>query len=175
MFLVALGTVLLVVNPARGSFGFLVTPAGLTFGILAAVASAYYSLAGRQLVAQRGPWPVTTWGFAVGGLVTLPFGAVSLASYSLPNSTALWLELLGLVGFIVVFGTLLAYGLYLSGLRYLPATEAGAATSMEPIVAGVASYLLLGVALTPLQYTGAALLLLAVGLLGLRRYREHNP
>jgi drug/metabolite transporter (DMT)-like permease len=174
LVLAAAGTVLLVANPGSGSFGILVTPAGLLFGILSAVAGTYYSIAGRRLAQQHGSWPITTWGFAVGGLVTLPFGAVSLVSYSFPSSVLPWLELAGLIGFIVVFGTLLGYGLYLVGLRHLPATEVGAAASLEPIVAAVATYFLLGVKLTALQYVGGALIVLAVGILGLRRYRDRD-
>jgi drug/metabolite transporter (DMT)-like permease len=167
--LAGFGTVLLVVHANVGSLGILVTPGGLVFGILSAVAGAYYSLAGRSLVRQHGPWTVTTWGFLVGGLVALPFGAASFGTYSPPTSLSGQLELAGLVGFIVVFGTLLGYGLYLFGLRHLPATEAGIASSFEPISSAVATYAFLGVVLTGLQYVGGAFIVLAVALLGLRR------
>ncbi len=175
LVLAGVGTLLLVANPAPHSFGVLVTPGGLIFGLLSAVAGAYYSIAGRRLVQTSGPWPMTTWGFVIGGTATLPFGALSLATYSFPGTPWAGLELVGLVGVVVVLGTVLGYGFYLTGLRHLPATEVGAAASIEPIVAGGATYLFLGVALTLLQYAGGAAILVAVGLLGLRRYRRRGP
>ncbi len=173
--LAAVGTLLLVAGPSTTSFGIRVTPGGLLFGLLSAVAGAYYSLAGGPLAQRHGPWPVTAWGFLLGGAVTLPFGAAALAQYRLPAGTGPIAEVSGLVGFVVVFGTLLGYGLYLYGLGHLPATEAGVAASVEPISAGVATYLFLGVTLTVAQYAGGALILVAVALLGARKARGGGP
>ena len=165
------GTLLLVANPTGRSLGILVTPLGLLFGVLSAVAGAYYSLAGRDLVQRHGSWAITGWGFLIGGIVTVPFGAAALVHYPFPTTVPAVLGVSGLVAFIVLFGTLLGYGLYLLALRHLPATEVGVAASVEPISAGAATYLFLGVALTGLQYVGGALILLAVALLGFRRVR----
>ena len=173
--LAGLGMFLLVANPTGASLGILVTPLGLLFGLLSAVAGAYYSLAGRALVQRHGSWAITGWGFLLGGAVTLPFGAATLLPYRLPSTLLASSGLVELVAFIVVFGTLLGYGLYLYGLRHLPATEVGVAASLEPIAAGVATYVLLGVALTGLQYAGGALILVAVALLGFRRVRPASP
>ncbi|HYB77826.1 MAG TPA: hypothetical protein VEE83_03990, partial [Thermoplasmata archaeon] len=46
------------------------------------------------------------------------------------------------------------------------ATEGGVAASFEPIVAAAAGFSILGVALTPLQYVGGALIVVAVVMLG---------
>ena len=166
------GTLLLVTHPTGSSLGILVTPLGLLFGILCAVTGAYYSLAGRRLVQRHGSWAITGWGFVLGGLVTAPFGAASFLTYSFPRAVSVALGVFGLVAFIVIFGTLLGYGLYLFALRHLPATEVGVAASVEPISAGVATYVFLGVTLSGLQYAGGALILVAVVLLGFRRVRD---
>lgn len=163
------GTVLLVANTGAGSLGILITPIGALFGLLSAASGAYYSIAGGRLVKVHGTWPLTAWGFLVGGLVTLPAGAYAFATYSFPASLASWAEMVGLVAFVIVFGTLLGYGLYLFGLRHLPATEVGVAASVEPISAGVATHVFLGVTLSFVQYIGGALIVVAVALLGLRR------
>lgn len=170
-----LGTLLLVANPGAGSFGVLLTPLGVVFGLLSAVSGAYYSIAGGRLVKQYGTWPLTAWGFLVGGIVTLPFGLVDFVGYSFPTALGPAAGLVGLVAYIVVGGTLLGYGLYLFALRHLLATEAGVAASAEPIVAGAATYLFLGVVLSPTQYLGGALIVVAVGLLGLRRPSRKAP
>jgi len=161
------GTVLLVAGVNARSLGVVVTPLGLVFGLGAAVAGAYYSLAGARLVHEHGPWSVSSWGFLVGGVVTLPFGAASFIGYAPPSGVAPWVELVGLLVVIVLIGTVVAYGLYLYGLRYLPATEVGVVSSLEPIASAVATYAFLGVVLTGVQYAGGALIVLAVALLGL--------
>ncbi len=163
------GTVLLVANTGAGSLGILFTPVGALFGLLSAASGAYYSVAGGRLVKVYGTWPLTAWAFLIGGLVTLPAGAYAFATYSFPASLASVADLVGLVAFVIVFGTLLGYGLYLFGLRHLPATEVGVAASAEPISAGVATHVFLGVTLSFAQYLGGALIVVAVALLGLRR------
>jgi drug/metabolite transporter (DMT)-like permease len=75
------------------------------------------------------------------------------------------LEVCALVAFVILFGTILGYGLYLSGLVGLSATQAGVSASIEPIAASAAAYAFLGVSLSPLQYLGGALILVAVVLL----------
>jgi drug/metabolite transporter (DMT)-like permease len=78
-------------------------------------------------------------------------------------------EVLFLIGFVTVFGTLLAFSLYISGLEHLSATETGIASSSEPIMSAVASYIFLGLVLTSTQYVGGALIILAVILVATRR------
>jgi drug/metabolite transporter (DMT)-like permease len=108
----------------------------------------------------------------IGAVATLPFGVESFLSYQLPSTWSGSIVVAGLVVFVIVFGTILAYGLYLAGLRKLSATEIGLASSSEPIVASAAAYLLLGVILTGAQYLGGALIILAVVLLASRNVGE---
>jgi drug/metabolite transporter (DMT)-like permease len=165
LLLAATGTLLLVVG---STFNILVTPIGLATGLAAAVAAAYYTLGSRHYVRTLGSWWITCWGFAIGGLATLPFGLGSLSDYSWPSSVTNLVELSFLVGFVIVFGTILAFGLYVSGLQYLSATETGIASSAEPIMSAIAAYVLLGVVLTPTQYFGGALMISAVMLVATR-------
>jgi drug/metabolite transporter (DMT)-like permease len=169
LLLAMVGTLFLVGGLPGPNFRILVTPAGVLFGLLAAVSGAYYTLASRPLVRAHGSWWVTTWGFTIGALATLPFGVESFVSYHLPLTWYGLTAVAGLVAFVIVFGTILAYGLYLAGLRRLSATEIGLASSSEPIVASGAAYLLLGVILTAVQYLGGAMIILAVVLLASRK------
>ena len=166
MILAGIGTVLLI-----GGFTLqvLVTPLGLLFGLLAALGGAYYTLGSARFVRDRGSWWITTWGFLIGGLLTLPLGTASLLNYSFPTTTSGTAMVLFLIGFVIVVGTMLAFGLYLSGLQRLSATEIGIASSAEPIVSAGAAYALLGIVLTAPQYAGGALVLVAVLLLASRR------
>jgi drug/metabolite transporter (DMT)-like permease len=172
LLLAMAGTLFLVGGLPGPNFRILVTPVGVLFGLLAAVSGAYYTLASRPLVRVHGSWWVTTWGFVIGAVATLPFGVESFLSYQLPSTWSGSIVVAGLVVFVIVFGTILAYGLYLAGLRKLSATEIGLASSSEPIVASAAAYLLLGVILTGAQYLGGALIILAVVLLASRNVGE---
>ncbi len=154
------GTLLLIGIFSGGGFKVLITPIGLISGLLAAVTAAYYSLASRKIIRERGSWWLLTWGFIIGGIVTFPLGIFSLANYTFP--TASLLAVFGLVLFVIIFGTILSFGLYLSGLRRLPATEIGVVASLEPIAASLAAYVFLGVRLDLIQYLGGAIILFAV-------------
>ncbi len=169
LLLAMVGTLFLVGGLPGPNFRILVTPAGVLFGLLAAVSGAYYTLASRPLVRAHGSWWVTTWGFAIGGLATAPFGVESFLNYQIPLAPYGLGGLVGLVVFVIVFGTILAYSLYLAGLRRLSATEIGLASSSEPIVAAIAAFVFLGVILTAAQYLGGALIILAVSLLASRK------
>lgn len=137
-----------------------VTMLGFAFGTLCAVAAAYYTLASRKLVRSYGSWTITTWGFVVAGIASLPIGVPTLvhAEFTLP--------VIELIAFVAVFGTLLTYGLYVASLKRLTGTEAAVTSMGEPISASIASFLLLGVLLTPFQYFGAALILVSLFFLG---------
>ena len=123
----------------------------------------------EELGSQVGSRWVLSWGFLFGGLAALPLGVGSLLQYVPPTTMAGVDELVSLISVVIVVGTILAFGLYLYGLRGLSATEAGVASSAEPIVAAIAAFAFLGVVLTFEQYLGGALILSAVVILGSRR------
>jgi drug/metabolite transporter (DMT)-like permease len=173
--LAAVGTVLLVATFSTTGFSVLITPLGLSFGLLSAVTGAYYTLASRRFVQTESPWWVTTWAFLLGGIVTAPLGLYSFVGYHWPTTLASGALLWGLILFTVVAGTMLAFSLFVYGLQHLSATEAGIAASVEPIVAGAGGLLILGVALSGLQYTGGALIIIAVVWLGGTVHTEEEP
>ena len=165
LILAVVGTLLLIVG---AGFEILVTPLGLVFGLLAAVSGAFYNLGSRTYVRSHGAWWTTSWGFVIGGLVTLPAGLLFLRDYVLPSSVGDIAEVFFLVGFVTIFGTILAFSLYISGLEHLSATETGIASSSEPIMSAAAAYIFLGVVLTATQHLGGALIILAVVLVATR-------
>jgi drug/metabolite transporter (DMT)-like permease len=149
-----IGTFLLVVNGRTLSLH--VTLLGLIFGTLCAVGAAFYTLYSKKLTNLYGSWTITTWGFIIAGIVSLPIGSFSLFQERFT------LTILFLVLFVTIFGTILAYGLYVKSLEQLTGTEASITATGEPIMASIASYFLLGVLLSPFQYLGGALILIAI-------------
>jgi probable blue pigment (indigoidine) exporter len=66
---------------------------------------------------------------------------------------------------LVYYG--LAYALYLSGLRWVPASIAAVSFYLIPVF-GVAAATLLGERLAPVQWVGAAVVVIAVGVVTVR-------
>jgi drug/metabolite transporter (DMT)-like permease len=163
------GLFLLVLGGANGIFALQITIPGLIFGILSAVAAAYYLIASKRFVSSYGVWNMTTWGFLIGG------GAMVLLAppwqVQLPPHPLLFVFL---IAFIVIFGTLIAFGLTFSGVKYITSTESSIAISVEPITAALAGFLFLHVTLTTQQYIGAACILLAVTFLSIERGRKRS-
>src|SRR5207245_4864013 len=109
LLLAMVGTLFLVGGVPGWNFRILVTSNGVLFGLLAAVSGAYYTLASRPLVHAHGSWWVTTWGFAIGGLVTVPFGVESFLNYQMPSTPYGLRGLVRLITFVIVFGMIVVY------------------------------------------------------------------
>ncbi len=152
--LAMIGTFLLVANGSTISFH--VSVLAFVFGTLCAIAAAFYTLASKKLTTIYGSWPITAWGFLIAGTASLPIGTFSLIHEKFT------MQIFALILFVSIFGTLFAYGLYVRSLQRLTGTEASIAATGEPIMAAVASYLLLSVLLTPVQYIGGGLILVAI-------------
>lgn len=117
---------------------------------------AFYIIYSKRALQRYAPTTALAWTFAfaaiVWAIVTPPW-RIAQAHY--PAHT--WLSIAGLG----IFSTLVPFVLFYAGLRRLPATEAGIIATLEPVVAVVAAWLVLGEALTLTQWAGAALVLAA--------------
>lgn len=155
--LAMLGTTLLLLASPHGSGALRVSPVGLAYGLLSAVTAAFYTLYSVRIVAEIGASRSNAWGFLAGGLAM----AVVAPPWSAhPSGSAL--SVVALTVFVIVLGTLVPFTLYLGSLRHISPTEAGTAVTIEPVSAALASALLLGAALVPLQYLGGTAIIAAV-------------
>ena len=161
------GTAELVAGRSNGSIGLIINPAALFAGLLVAGTSAFYIVASKPLLKVYGSATLTCWGLLFGSLFAVPTGYVSALGYSLPASGGV-VELLVLALFVIVFGTLLPFALYLKGLETIGPTEAAIVSAMEPIAAAIVSFAVLHILLTPFQYLGGALIIGAVAFIVLR-------
>lgn len=137
----------------------------IMWGLLSALCLAFYTLYPSPLIKQFDSLSVVGVGMLLGGIVSYPLMHPILFHWSLFD----W----GLVGFVVVFGTLVSFWLYLSSLNYLTASETGLLASTEPFAAVMAAVLLLHVRLNPFDIAGAVLILLAVIELARPSKKEH--
>ncbi|MHB8158437.1 MAG: DMT family transporter, partial [Desulfocucumaceae bacterium] len=159
----------LIVKGTTGT-GMAVTVPGLVSGLASAVAFAFYTVYGKYGLIKYSPWTLLMWGMGVGGLAWAFYSPpwITFASYSTAGD---WLFFI----YIAVFATILPFGFFLKSLHYLPPVVAGITSTMEPVLAGILSFLLLGEVLTIMQIAGCALILSAVIALQLRPEGEKLP
>ena len=155
------GLGLLVGLPSGGpAYAAVLASAG--FALLAAAGFATLTLIGASPVPGLDDLTVTGLGFTFGGLVLLPFAAVSGLAFR-PGPAAL--------GLLIALGTgptAAAYTLYFRGLRGAPAGTAALLALLEPLTATLLAVLLLGNRLALPGIAGAVLLLGAVAATALR-------
>ncbi len=129
LFLAMAGCGLLVTDGHMGRLA--VSGWCVVWGLLSAVAVAVYSIFPIPLIARFGPMSVTAWGMLVGGTAMDLF---TFPRHEMPHLTfGAWY----LVAFVVVFGTLVPFYLYLASLRDITPADASMVASGEPLAATV--------------------------------------
>ncbi|MFJ9366213.1 EamA family transporter [Nocardia sp. NPDC101769] len=137
---------------------------GIAAGLGSAICSAGYFLLGEHGAGRHDPAGLTALGLAIGAVVVATFTPPwTLPAHLLTAPAALgrlqapvWLVLLALS----VAGTALPYLAGLRALRDLPPAPASVLAVVEPLVAAVLAWLLLGQSLGPAQIAGAAIMLI---------------
>lgn len=155
------GTVLLVGNVDRAAMAAGPIPWIVGFG--SAFIFAYYIVASKSALRRNPPETVLVYTFAVAALFwafAVPPWTIVAAHYG----PRVWL----LFAAIGITSTLVPFGLFYSGLRWLDPQQAGILATAEPVIAVFSAWLLLGEGLRPLQWLGAALVLAAATLAAAR-------
>lgn len=131
------GAFLLVTNGDFHSFS--VAPLAVFWGIISALTVAFYTLYPKELLQRYGAATVSGWGMLIGGIgmgvITPPW------HFSGHSSLGTW----GLVGFVVLFGTLIAFYVYIASLKYISASEASLLACGEPLSATIIAVVFLNV------------------------------
>jgi drug/metabolite transporter (DMT)-like permease len=136
---------------------------GVAAGLIAAICSAGYFLLGEHAASRYDSFGLTAAGLVIGAVVlvavsppwTLPSGLLTAPSTLGGVQAPVWL----LVLVLAVVGTGLPYLIGLRALRDLPPALACVLALVEPVVAAVLAWLLLGQALDPAQLAGVGVLL----------------
>jgi drug/metabolite transporter (DMT)-like permease len=158
------GTALLVGGVDTGALH--ATPLHWTVGFVSAFAFAFYIKYSKRGLERYHPATVLLYTFAIAGAfwaIRTPPWKLASAGYG-PDLWAMFVAL-GL------FSTLVPFVLFYSGLRWLPAAEAGVIATTEPLVAIMAAAIFLHERLGALQLVGAVLVL-AAALLASRGHPE---
>lgn len=150
----ALGCYLIVVgSPGKG---LAVNTPGLISGLLSALALAFYTVYGKKGLGTMDVWTILLYCFGFGALMANIFQPPWKAMVG--HTSTEWLFFL----YIAVFATVIPFGLYFSGLKCLTPVITGLTSTMEPVIATVVAFFVLGEFLYPLQFIGCGLILAAV-------------
>lgn len=134
-------------------------PQALFWGLLAALAAAMYTMLPAGLLRRHSPLVVTAWAQLLGGLVMTAYRPVWQNPPHLDRTG------IAAYAFVVLFGTLVAYLVYLASLQYISATAASLLDAFEPLGATVVSVLMFHLHLGGPELLGGALIIATVCLM----------
>ena len=163
--LTLVGTFLLLTN---GSFHNLSVPySAIIWGVISGLSLAFYTLYARSLLESFSSVIVVGWAMFLAGIVMSfvhPIWAIDGTNWS----ASIYLAL----GFTILFGTALAFWMFIKSLEYLTAKETTLLGTVEPLTAVVSSILWLQLPFGPWQIVGGLLILVLVGYLSLQNGKE---
>lgn len=140
----------------RESGGVPLSIVGLASGFASALFNAFYCIYSKKCTGNFDSWTLLVYG--------LGFGALFYWFVSPP-----WVVWAGIdrfefafVLYFTVFATIIPHGFYLWGLRYLLPTPSSIISMLEPVVASLSAYLILGEVMTLIQMLGGLLVIAAV-------------
>ena len=149
------GSLCIIFGMGSGAFGGL-RIIGFVTGLLSAFFLSFYTIYGKVCTARVNPWTVL--------LYALGFGAVTYWLIAPP--WVLWsgvsLKQLGYASYLAVFATIIPFGLYFNGLRFLTPASGSIISMLEPVIASLSAYLLLHESMTFMQVVGGIFIIAAV-------------
>ena len=158
------GTYLMVTHGHHGVLA--ISLLALFWGLASAVAAAFNSLQPVGLLHRHKASYISGWGMLIGGVVL---------SFRHPpwDVSGNW-DAIAIVFFlfIIVFGTLMAFYLYLKAVRMIGAQRTSLLSCAEPFAAAVLAVLWLGVRWTVMDWLGAALIVATIFLLAREKTEE---
>lgn len=162
VFLSVTGCALMV--GAIGGDGLSVSAEGLAWGLASALMFATYTLMGRYAAGRFAPWTLLVYGL---GAATI-FWMVVLGGPATVVRLLADPRALAAVTVLSFVSTVVPFGAFLKALHLIEATKASVTSTFEPVLAGVAAWILLGESLTVLQIVGGLVVIAAVLLAQLR-------
>lgn len=143
---------------------------GIAWGLLAAVCQASYFLLADRAGARTPPLVLAGVGMTVGAVVIGLLGLVGVLPVVVdPDVTGVVLAGVDVgwpvaAGLLIVVSTVIAYGTGVAALNRIGATRGSLVALLEVVVSVVASWVLLGQVLGPVQAIGGAFILAGVAL-----------
>lgn len=142
------------------------TPQGLTWGLISAIGAVTYPLLSQGLATQWGAPPTNSLGMIIGGTVF----TLSMQMWTLTPTLDIygWSAVL----FIGVIGTALSFSAFIQGIRLIGPMKATLIGTLEPVIASVVSALWLGTAFTFIEIIGFICIITTVFLIILKKEQQ---
>jgi len=152
----SIGGCALVVGAVGGS-GLVVSPAGIAWGLAAAVFFAGYSLMGTYAASRFSPYTTLVWGLGFASLFWLVVlgPAPILAVFARPQTAMAVL-------FMAVVSTVIPFSAFLVALRHIAPTNATVTSTVEPFLAALGALALFGEEFSVTQLVGGLLVVVAI-------------
>ena len=131
------------------------------WGILSAIALAFYTLQPMRLMAKYTAAVLLGWGFLIGG-ITL---SIISAPWPVPGIWDAWTFIN--LGYIIVCGTILSFLSYMLAVKWLGAKPASLIATTEPIAASIVAVIWMHVPFGAIDWLACLLIVLAIILLTL--------
>lgn len=147
--LAIVGCVLLFVNKGEVT----VNPVGIAMALCAGTAFAIYTHVSKALMEKEEALPAVAMTFSISALLLCPISLVYGIEWV--GQSANWLPL----AFMGVFGTSIAYLLFLTGLQKISSSSAVTLSLGEPLTAAILGVFLVGEYLSVTAWIGVAMLL----------------
>ena len=143
--------------------GFTIDPLGFGAALICAFCTAGYYLIAERGAEKHDPVGLSAWSMLVGAVLislvaapwTLPFHSLGAPTHISAAHPPVWLVLVA----IAVVSTALAYLTGIVALRWVSSTVASVLGIIEPLMATIAAWLLLGQSLDGIQVVGMVVLL----------------
>jgi len=142
---------------------------GMLFALAAAFFWGVYIIFGRRAGGSAGSG-AAAWGMLIGTAAVLPWALVETGGVLVPAQQMA--DVLPLALFVGFMASALPYGLEIVALRIVPPQVYGVLMSLEPAVAALLGFLILGEALSFSQWTAILLIIAASLLVTLTRTRN---
>ena len=140
---------------------------GIISGVLSAVTFAWYSIHGEYGMRRYNPWTILFYALFFGAVVWNILHP-PLEAFMHAYSPVQWIWIL----YIGVMGTLIPFGLYLEGINLIRSTRASITATLEPITAGIISYIFLNEIMEIPQITGGVIVIASIILLQLKQEQD---
>jgi len=138
--------------------------AGIVSGFLSAISFAWYSIHGEYGMRRYNPLTVLFYAMVFAALMWNILHP-PLEAFFHPYNVVQW----GWIVYIGVMGTLVPFGLYLEGINLIRSTRASITATLEPITAGVISFIFLNEIMEPLQIAGGVLVIASIIILQIKQ------
>lgn len=144
-----------------------ITPAALFWGLLSAVGEASYTLIPVNIVKKVSSMVVTGWGMIFAGISLV---IMQPQFQAIPNKPAVWLY----TAAVIVIGTIIPFQIMANALRYAAPSTVSLLDAFEPFSATIGSVIFFSLIMLPMDWVGAALVVLAAMALNVIPKKSNN-